>query len=443
MYCRCTEQIVRFVDLFCGIGGFHSALSQLGHECVFACDADKDAAIVYEQNFGISAHNDIRNCNNLPEFEILCAGFPCQPFSKSGSQEGFKDETRGTLFHEIMRIVRESNPKILFLENVPNLESHDGGNTYQVVKQSIEQEGYRFWSTILSPHEFGTPQIRKRLFMVGIRDGLCPNDEFHFPIGLKQPTNVKSILDKKSSVPKKYNLSKEEVHILDTWNYFIQNINPNVNPSSPTWSQEYGRSYPLDQIHPITKQWRVTVRSLKEILENEGILPAESRLRADVIKQFPPYIVSAKKPLPEWKKKFITNNRKVWKSISNDIGEEWLRKVRSFKETYQKFEWQVGDEKRDIWKHMIQLRPSGIRVKRSNYIPALVAIAQIPIVGWEKRRMTPKECARAQDFDVDGIKGDAYVLSSSNSVAYKQLGNAVNVKLTRIIMQEIENYIGE
>jgi DNA (cytosine-5)-methyltransferase 1 len=152
--------------------------------------------------------------------------------------------------------------------------------------------------------------------------------------------------------------------------------------------------------------------------------------------------VSAKKPLPEWKKRFITNNRKTWESISDDIGVEWLRKVRSFKETYQKFEWQVGDEKRDIWKHMIQFRPSGIRVKRSNYIPALVAIAQIPIVGWQKRRMTPKECARAQDFDVDGTKGDGFILASVDAVAYKQLGNAVNVKLTRIIMQEIENYIG-
>ena len=130
MYRRRNGHNMRFVDLFCGIGGFHSALSQLGHECVFACDADREAASVYEQNYGISAHKDIRDCNNLPEFDILCAGFPCQPFSKSGSQEGFNDETRGTLFHEIMRIVKESAPKILFLENVPNLKSHDGGNTY-------------------------------------------------------------------------------------------------------------------------------------------------------------------------------------------------------------------------------------------------------------------------------------------------------------------------
>ena len=143
---------MKFVDLFCGIGGFHSALSELGHECVFACDSDRDAATVYERNFGISAYKDIRDCKDLPEFDILCAGFPCQPFSKSGSQEGFEDKTRGTLFHEIMRIVRESEPSILFLENVPNLQGHDKGNTYSVIKESIEKEGYRFRSSILSPH---------------------------------------------------------------------------------------------------------------------------------------------------------------------------------------------------------------------------------------------------------------------------------------------------
>ena len=105
---------MRFVDLFCGIGGFHAALSELGHECVFACDIDENARDVYETNFGLRPEGDIRECNNLPDFDILCAGFPCQPFSKSGSQEGFEDETRGTLFHEIMRVVSENNPSILF-----------------------------------------------------------------------------------------------------------------------------------------------------------------------------------------------------------------------------------------------------------------------------------------------------------------------------------------
>jgi len=432
---------MRFVDLFCGIGGFHAALSQLGHECVFACDADDKAAKMYERNFGISAHFDIRNCRNLPDFEILCAGFPCQPFSKSGTQQGFNDLTRGTLFHEIMRIVKESRPKILLLENVPNLKSHDNGNTFEIIKESIKEEGYQFWNSILSPHEFGTPQIRKRLYMVAIKNDLCQKRDFEFPKGLNQKTSVEAILDTKKKVNKKYYLTKHEIKIIEHWNYFIQNINPDVKPPSPTWSQDFGRSYPLEKIHPITKQWRITVKDLKVTLAIDGLDVPNSRFRKDVLNSFPPYIISSKKPLPGWKKKFISNNRKFWNETENEIGNQWLLDVRQFKKTYQKFEWQVGDEIRNIWKHMIQFRPSGIRVKKTNYIPALVAIAQIPIIGWQKRRMTPKECARAQDFDVDGLISEPYQLSDTDSVAYKQLGNAVNVKMTNLIMKEIEAYI--
>ena len=434
---------MRFADLFCGIGGFHAALSQLGHECVFACDADADAAEMYEKNFGINAHHDVRDCKDLPDFEILCAGFPCQPFSKSGSQQGFSDVTRGTLFHEIMRIVRESKPKILFLENVPNLHTHDDGNTFEIIKTSIEEEGYQFSSAILSPHEFGTPQIRKRLYMVAIKQEYCREEVFQFPKGTQQKTSVKTILDKKRSVNKKYYLSDEEIRILNHWNDFIQRIDPEVKPPSPTWSQDFGRSYPLEKIHPISKQWRVTVRDLKKSLQKDGVPIPDSRLRKDLLNCFPPYIVSAKKPLPKWKKKFISNNRIFREKNEQLLGSDWLSRVRSFEETYQKFEWQVGDEKRDIWRYMIQIRPSGIRVKKTNYIPALVAIAQIPIIGWQKRRMTPIECARAQDFDVDGLISKQYTVSNNDGIAYKQLGNAVNVKLTRIIFKTIQDYIGD
>ena len=432
---------MRFVDLFCGIGGFHAALSQLGHECVFACDADVDAAEMYEKNFGINAHHDVRDCKDLPDFEILCAGFHCQPFSKSGSQQGFNDLTRGTLFHEIMRIVKESKPKILFLENVPNLHTHDDGNTFEIIKASIEEEGYHFSSAILSPHEFGTPQIRKRLYMVAIKQEYCREEVFQFPKRTQQNTSVKTILDKKRSVNKKYYLSDEEIRILNHWNDFIQRIDPEMKPPSPTWSQDFGRTYPLDHIHPISKQWRITVKDLKNNLEKDDLYVPQSRLRKEVLKCFPPYIISAKKPLPEWKKKFIIKNRLFWEKNQLLLNDEWLSTVRGFEQTYQKFEWQVGKEPRNIWKHMIQFRPSGIRVKRTNYIPALVAIAQIPIIGWQKRRMTPKECARAQDFDVDGVISDPYLISHIDSNAYKQLGNAVNVKVVKLIFESVESYL--
>jgi len=429
---------MKFIDLFCGIGGFHSALSQLGHECVFACDIDKDAAAMYEYNFNIRVHKDIRECNNLPNFDILCAGFPCQPFSKSGSQDGFRDKTRGTLFHEIMRIVKESKPKIIFLENVPNLESHDGGNTYKIIKKSIIKSGYYFSSDKLSPHEFGTPQIRKRLFMVGIRRDISGKKKFCFPQGTDKNTDVRSILDEDDSIPKKYFLSKKEINVLNTWNHFISNLPILSKPASPTWSQEFDRTYPLNNIHPISSSKLVKIRELKDILRNEGIMP--QKYRSDVITQFPPYISSLQSTIPKWKIKFIINNRNLWNNVSNDVGIKWLNKVRKYKDTFQKFEWQVGNGERDIWKHIIQTRPSGIRVKKSNYIPALVAISQVPIIGWQKRRMTPKECARAQDFDVDG-DFRTFTLHKKDNIAYKQLGNSVNVKVVKLIMQKIEEFV--
>ena len=152
----------------------------------------------------------------------------------------------------------------------------------------------------------------------------------------------------------------------------------------------------MDKIHPITKQWKVKVSELKQILIEEGITPPKSRFRRDAISKFPPYIGSARKPLPEWKRNFILKNRDNWKSVEKYMGNDWLTKTRTFEQTYQKIEWQVKTGERDIWQHLIQLRPSGIRVKKTDYIPALVAIAQVPIIGWQKRKMTPKECARAK-----------------------------------------------
>ena len=120
---------MRYADLFCGIGGFHAALYRLGHKCVFATDIDAHAAKVYEANWGkpggFEVNCDIRAVlDDIPEMDIICAGFPCQPFSKSGSQMGFGDQTRGTLFHDICYLAEKHKPKVLFLENVPNLVKH-------------------------------------------------------------------------------------------------------------------------------------------------------------------------------------------------------------------------------------------------------------------------------------------------------------------------------
>lgn len=161
----------KFIDLFSGIGGFHQAMEQLGGECVFASEIDKFCNVQYERNYGMSSDINIRDVKeeDLPEFDVLCAGFPCQAFSKAGKQEGLEDKTRGTLFFEIVRILKHHHTPYIILENVKNLVSHDNGNTWRIIQESLKELGYRTTKDplILSPHYFGIPQIRERVIILG------------------------------------------------------------------------------------------------------------------------------------------------------------------------------------------------------------------------------------------------------------------------------------
>jgi len=171
---------VRFVDLFAGLGGFHIALTRLGHTCVFASELDKNLRDLYEKNFGIKSHGDIRSVrvSDIPSHDILCAGFPCQPFSKAGEQKGFDCPKEGDLFDYVMRIILYHNPRYLIVENVPNLKRHDEGNTWRRLARRLKRAGYNIESAHLSPHQFGIPQIRERVFIVGSRASLR---EFAWP----------------------------------------------------------------------------------------------------------------------------------------------------------------------------------------------------------------------------------------------------------------------
>lgn len=183
-----------FIDLFAGIGGFRLALESLGAKCVYSNEWDQHAQKVYKQNFGDNPEGDITKVNekNIPNHDILCAGFPCQAFSISGKQRGFED-SRGTLFFDVARIVREKRPKVVFMENVKNFATHDDGKTLQVVKTIMEELGYTFYQKVLNAVDYGVPQKRERIYMVCFRNDLNINN-FVFPKGVKLTRHVEDIL---------------------------------------------------------------------------------------------------------------------------------------------------------------------------------------------------------------------------------------------------------
>ena len=189
-----------FIDLFAGLGGFRIALESLGAKCVYSNEWDKYAQAVYEENFGDMPEGDITlvDESTIPNHDILCAGFPCQAFSTSGNQKGFED-SRGTLFFDVARIVKEKKPKIVFMENVKNFAAHDDGRTLEVVKSTMEELGYQFNQKVLSATDFGIPQKRERIYMVCFRKDLGLID-FSYPKPFKLTKHVEDFLLKDESL---------------------------------------------------------------------------------------------------------------------------------------------------------------------------------------------------------------------------------------------------
>ena len=169
---------MRFVDLFCGIGGIRLGMEQVGFECVFSCDNNIECQRTYSANFGEIPRGDIKVivANELPRYDVLCAGFPCQPFSASGKQKGFSDE-RGTLFFDICRIILATQPRVVFLENVKNLIYHDRRQTLEIILEKLQDLGYIPKWRLLNAIDYGTPQNRERIIIVASKEKLFDFDK--------------------------------------------------------------------------------------------------------------------------------------------------------------------------------------------------------------------------------------------------------------------------
>jgi DNA (cytosine-5)-methyltransferase 1 len=241
-----NQKLKTYIDLFCGIGGFHIAASNLGLECVFACDIDEEARKAYSHNFGIHPHGDITSISakNIPDHDLLFAGFPCQPFSIIGSQKGFGDP-RGTLFFEIARIIKEKQPKAVVLENVRQLASTNKGKTLQTIKETLEQLGYYVDYRILNALNFGVPQKRERVLIVATRHNI---GKFPWPDSIIPMKPLSDILEKspdpKHFVSGKIKRARQEAHLSKvTPSIWHENKSGNISSHPFSCALRAGASY--------------------------------------------------------------------------------------------------------------------------------------------------------------------------------------------------------
>ena len=203
---------MNFIDLFAGLGGFRLALESLGAKCVYSNEWDKYAQEIYQENFGDMPEGDITKVDEcgIPDHDILCAGFPCQAFSISGKQRGFED-SRGTLFFDVARIIKAKKPKIVFMENVKNFATHDEGRTLDVVKRTIDELGYSFHYKVLNAANYGIPQKRERIYMVCFRNDLNIAD-FNFPKPIPLTKHVEDFLVDERTINESFYVNRPDIY---------------------------------------------------------------------------------------------------------------------------------------------------------------------------------------------------------------------------------------
>lgn len=447
---------LKFIDLFAGLGGFHLALKQLGCECVFASELKEDLQKLYRINFPETpiVVGDITKVNpkDIPDHDIICAGFPCQPFSQAGKREGFKDANgRGNLFDYICEIAKEHSPRYIILENVSNLKGHDNGRTWETIHSRLTNDlHYKVKENILSPHQFKIPQHRRRIYIVCEKENFGNIDNFDFPKVTTSACDITKIINTDETNIIK--LKPETRNQLAVWQEFIDLTIQHGDkiPSFPIWAMEFGATYDYEETAPAFQP----VSQLQGKRGNLGAFISGNTIES-CLQSLPIYAQTNKsKVFPKWKISYIKQNRAFY-SRNKSWLDDWLKKVAEFDNSHLKMEWNCSKGKNVkpvIEDKIVQFRASGIRIKLPTFSPALNLVGtQIPIFPWVKipaeclsegepdcgRYMSIREAASLQGMMDLKFGNESFKLS--NTRIFEALGNAVNVTIVKHIAKNLIN----
>ena len=415
---------MKFIDLYAGLGCFHYALSSLGHKCVYACEIDPKLNQQYFDFWKLKPDFNIREVDikSIPDHDILCAGFPCQPFSLATPPHrrlGFNCPEKGDLFSYIDKILKIKQPEYFILENVSEIKTFENGSNWNMIIKNLT-DNYNVRFQVISPHELGIPQRRKRMFIVGSKSKY-PDMPSVFPWF---KTDIRDVLQ--NSPTNSIQLRKDHISAIAVWDKFINMFLGDLTTPSTVLADEFGATYEYEDKTP----YSVGMNNLRNRLGSFG-RNLDVLLDEDVWRRLPSYTRRKQFKFPEWKIRTISQNRIFYENNKQKL-DTWKYEISKFAPTMRKLIWPLRMRNTSIWDSILQLKPSGVAIFNSDLSPTFITKkSAVPIIAWERRYLTLVEMRRLQGLS------DDFPLPSDISSAVAALGNGVNAEVVTEIAKKL------